>query len=218
MENELHKYTIGIAAWKSDTEVRDNKIRYRHAIALSTREGAFELAVSLVETMRLPRYRSFVEREHHVWELIRCHAGIAVCKRESEIGLVIPTRETEHVVGPTLAKRLGASGPLVSHVQSARPISVSLSQCARPTAVGHALTLSKRETAWGPAGLGSRQTAAKSLYDHARPSRSRVFGMRDRCISAPVVSISDNTGTFTNPLCDIALSLNQSATAVVNNR
>ena len=124
MENDLHKYTIGIAAWKSDTEVRDNKMRYRHAIALS-----------LVETTRLPRYRSFVERERHVKELIRCHAGIAVCKRESEIGLVIPTRETEHVAGPTLAKRLGASGPLVSHAQSARPILVSLSQCARPTAV-----------------------------------------------------------------------------------
>jgi hypothetical protein len=146
MENDLHKYTIGIAAWKSDTEVRKNKMRYRHAIALSTREGVFELAVSLVETARPPRYRSFVERECHVMEPTRCRAGIAVYKRESEIGLVIPTHETEHVMGPILAKRPDASGPPVSQAQSARPrpISVSLSECARPT---RGIALAKRESA-----------------------------------------------------------------------
>lgn len=38
--------------------------------------------------------------------------------------------------------------------------------------------------------------------------------MRDRCISAPAISISDSTAAFAYALSDITLSLNQSATAV----
>lgn len=61
----LHKYTIGIAVWKRDTEVHNWKVRYRGDIALSNCNSIVELAVSRKGKARPHGYRSFVERERH---------------------------------------------------------------------------------------------------------------------------------------------------------